>query len=90
VKIPRSWINRLVEVAFEDHVENSKSGLPLIEARGRLTSIGRKYIRILAWECVNDPDIANGTTSFQIIKSTIETINLLDVVDCVHQNNDKV
>lgn len=79
IEIPRSWRSKLVEVVFEDHAQDHEDGIWNVVARGRLFSIGRKKLRLIAWEGVDDPGPDADSTYFDIIRSAILSVSLLKV-----------
>ena len=76
MKIPRVWVNHLVEVCFYDHSENTDQ-VPVLAVRGRLDKLGRKYLRIITTERVSAEELEDDTTSFLVVRSAIQSISLL-------------
>ncbi len=85
MKIPKSWVNRLVECCFYDHSENTEE-MPVLVVRGRIETVGRKYLHIITTECLNADDLDNAVSAIRVVRSAIQSIALLERVQKVFED----
>ena len=80
VKIPKSWLDRLVEVDFLDHTWGGRAAIKDLQCQtwGRLIAITSDFITIQAWMSCDDK--ADNCEYGTIIRGAITDISLLGYV----------
>lgn len=81
LRIPKEWIDKLVEVHFWDHTQDGDALASMI-ARGRLAKIEGISILVLSWEEKDQKEIKDeidrrNACSFWIFRSAITSITRL-------------
>lgn len=90
MRIPKNWVDELVEICFLDHTQDAYSIGSLV-ARGRLAAIEFDSIQLMAWETdtIKNTDgvsVKDETARipFWIVRSCITSITRLERKETKH------